>query len=114
MLTDTSYFYAVSIYLAFGFLLAFLLVYFSRNWLSPLLKGPGFLIFLGIFLVPAYPAEGIETMAPALVVAVFQFFIFGFDAASHAIRPLGLALFFSCFISILLLVSRTFFLKKPQ
>ena len=96
----------------FGFLLAFLLIYFSRNWLSPVLKAPCFLIFLGIFLVPAYPGDGIETMAPALVVAVFQFFIFGFDAASHAIRPLGLALFFSCFVSVILLVSRAVFSKK--
>ena len=112
MLTDSSYLYAISIYLMFGFLLALLLIHFSRNWLSPALKAPCFLIFLGVFLVPAYPGDGIETMAPALVVAAFQFFIFGFDAASHAIRPLGLALFFSCFVSVLLLVSRAVFSKK--
>ena len=112
MLTDASYLYAISTYLLSGFLLAFLLAYFSRNWLTPSLKAPCFLIFLGIFLVPAYPGDGIETMAPALVVAAFLAFTYDFDTASHAVRPLGLGLFFSCFISLLLLVSRAVFSKK--
>ncbi len=113
MLTDTSYLYAISTYLVCGILLAFLLAYFSRNWLSRSLRAPCFLIFLGIFLVPAYPADGVQTMAPALVVAAFQFFTYDFDAASHAFRPLGLGLFFSCFVSLLMLISRAIFSKKP-
>ena len=112
MLTDASYLYAISTYLVFGFSLAFLLAYFSRNWLSPSLRVLFFLIFLSLFLVPAYPGDGIKTMAPALVVAAFQFFTYGFDAASHAFRPLGLGLFFSCFISLLLLISRAVISKK--
>ena len=108
MLTEISYWYAIYCYVAGAFLLGFLLVYLSRSWLTSGWRVPFFLLFLSIFLTPAYPSDGVETMAPALIVAAFQFFTHGFEAAAHAFRPLALGAFFACVISLLYLAVKRF------
>ena len=114
MLTDTSYMYAIYTYLGSGFLLSLLLIYFVRHWLTLGIRVTLFLMSLSIFLIPAYPADGVTTMAPAVIVAVFQFFINGFDAAAHAIRPLTFGVIFSIFLSFLLLVVRSIFFRRRK
>jgi hypothetical protein len=60
----------------------------SRHWgagvvaLVVLLTG-------AVLLTPAYPRAGVETFAPALIVAVFQYLTEGLDGAMHALRPLA-------------------------
>ena len=111
MLTDTSYMYAIYIYLGSGFLLSVLLTYLIRHWLTSGIRVTLFLISLSVFLIPAYPADGVETMAPAVIVAAFQFFTNGIDAAAHAVRPLTLGVIFSLFLSLLLLGIRSIFYR---
>ena len=41
-----------------------------------------------LFLTPVFPDENAETLAPALVVAGFQLFVYGYDEAENAIRAL--------------------------
>tara|TARA_R110001592_G_scaffold240929_2_gene501224 strand:- start:43991 stop:44347 length:357 start_codon:yes stop_codon:yes gene_type:complete len=60
----------------------------SRHWrpgtvvLCVLLAG-------ALLLTPAYPREGVETLAPALIVAAFQLLTEGLEGAMHALRPLA-------------------------
>ena len=42
-----------------------------------------------LLLTPAYPREGVETFAPALIVAAFQWVNEGREGAMHALRPLA-------------------------
>ena len=60
----------------------------GRSW------GAGWTLLLvllsaALLLTPAYPNASADTLAPALVVAGFQLFTEGPEAAEHAIRPLG-------------------------
>jgi hypothetical protein len=90
MLTTGSYLLAMASYLAAGALALVLLAWWLRRW--PLLAS--WLCFSGaaLLLLPAYPEPGMETLAPALVVAAFQLGTAGAEAAMHALRPLGVAL----------------------
>ena len=68
--------------------LLYLAWWLSRHW------RPGWValvVLLGaaLLLTPAFPKEGVDTMAPALIVAGFLLFTDGFEAAQHALRPLG-------------------------
>ncbi len=88
MLNDSSYHIALATYLGAGFLAVLLLAWWLlRRW-------PGFpsllFVLLGAALVltPAYPGEGVTTLAPALIVAGFTIFTEGVESAEHAIRPL--------------------------
>jgi len=47
------------------------------------------LLGAALLLTPAYPKDGVDTLAPALIVASFQLLTEGFEAAGHALRPLG-------------------------
>ena len=62
------------------------------------------LLVAALLLTPAYPREGVTTLAPALVVAAFQMLTEGPDAAEHALRPLammcGLALGLSALLGL--------------
>ena len=51
---------------------------------------------------PAYPYEGVDTFAPALVVAAFQMLTAGPEAAAHAVRPLAAALGLAMLLTLLL------------
>jgi hypothetical protein len=90
MLTGGSYLLAMAIYLAAGGLALLLLAWWLRRW--PLLASWLCCSGAALLLLPAYPEPGMETMAPALIVAAFQFGTEGLEAAMHALRPLGVAL----------------------
>ena len=90
MLTGGSYQLAMATYLGAGALALLLLAWWLRRW--PLLASWLCCSGAAPLLLPAYPEPGMETMAPALVVAAFQFGTEGLEAAMHALRPLGVAL----------------------
>ena len=88
MLSEESYFAAILAYTGSAVMILLLLIWWLRRSLSP-----GWVTFLvllaaALLLTPAFPKEGVTTLAPALVVAVFQFLTEGLEAAAHALRPL--------------------------
>ena len=89
MLTEASYHTAIYVYIGSALLaLLFMVWWLRRSWG----RGWRLLLFLcgaALLLTPAYPQEGVDTLAPALVVAAFQMFTEGIDSAMHALRPLG-------------------------
>lgn len=88
MLDESSYLTAVYIYVGAAVIsLIYLAWWLSRHW------RPGWvalvvLLLAALLLTPAYPKAGVSTMAPALIVAVFQIATQGVEAADHALRPL--------------------------
>ncbi|KGE03757.1 hypothetical protein [Pseudohaliea rubra] len=90
MLTSGSYMLAMATYLGAGIVALALLARWLRRW--PLLASWLSCSGAALLLLPAFPEPGLETLAPALVVAAFQAGTAGVDAAMHALRPLGLAL----------------------
>lgn len=90
MLTETGYLVAMAVYLVAG--LATCVV--GARWVA---RRPGwrlawFLTGAALLLTPAFPAPGVETLAPASIVAGFQLATAGIEPAMHALRPLGIAL----------------------
>jgi hypothetical protein len=87
MLTDSSYLTAIYIYLGS----ASLFIVCAGWWLSRLWRPAWVLLVMlllaALLLTPAYPKLGVETMAPALVVAAFQLITGGTASADHALRP---------------------------
>ena len=89
MLSESSYLTAMYIYLgAAGIILLYLTWWLSRHmraaWVALLV-----LLAAALLLTPAYPKAEVDTLAPALIVAAFQLFTDGYEAAEHALRPLG-------------------------
>lgn len=106
MLSDSSYLTAMYTYLgAASAFLVYLALILRRNWRW---RGAWVvlmvLIAAALLLTPAYPDANIKTLAPALVVAIFEGLINGPEAAQHAIRPLAymlaLALLLSCVLGL--------------
>lgn len=91
MLTETGYTLGLGTYLGAGTLLAL----GSSRWLLPrsasIIGGTLLGVLLALLLTPALPRPGMDSFAPALVVALFQWFTAGPEAAAHALRPLGVA-----------------------
>lgn len=89
MLSESSYLTAMYAYVgAACVMLLYLAWWLSRHW------RPGWValvVLLGaaLLLTPAFPREGVDTFAPALIVAGFQFLTYGYEAAEHALRPLA-------------------------
>ncbi len=92
MLTPQSYGVALSLYVLAA-ILASTLVY--RHWLrriGPLAQRAVIGAMLGILIAPALPAPDAETLAPALIVAVFNLaFVGGWSSAKGAFIVLALA-----------------------
>jgi hypothetical protein len=89
VLTESSYLTAVYTYVGAAALLLLCLAWWlRRRWRAGWIA---LIVLLGgaLLLTPAYPREGVQTLAPALVVAGFRFFTEGFQAAEHALRPLA-------------------------
>lgn len=113
MLTESSYHLAVYTYVgAATIMLCYLAWWLSRHW-RPGLVVLVVLLLAALLLTPAFPKAGVDTMAPAIIVAAFQIFTHGVGAAQHALRPLvvvsGLA------IAVALLLSVTIFRgRKPR
>lgn len=88
MLNESSYITALSIYLGSAVLLLLSIILWLRGRWRPAWIGLVVMLGSAVLLTPAYPAEGVDTLAPALIVAGFQLFTQGVDAAEHALRPL--------------------------
>ncbi|CAA0118616.1 Uncharacterised protein [Halioglobus japonicus] len=88
MLDESSYLTAIYVYVgAASLMLLYLAWWLSRHW------RPGWValvVLLGaaLLLTPAYPKAGVTTMAPALIVALFQIMTQDIESAKHALRPL--------------------------
>ena len=88
MLSDSSYMTAMYAYCgAAALFVLFLAWWLGRRWLNGWTALVVALV-AALMLTPAYPREGAQTLAPALVVAGFQTATEGVEAAQHAIRPL--------------------------
>lgn len=91
MLTESSYLTAIYTYCGAAILAALLLAWWLgrrwRNGWTALLV----LLAAALLLTPAFPQPGVDTMAPALIVATFEFLLNGPEAAEHAIKPLSIA-----------------------
>ncbi|KAA1193483.1 hypothetical protein F0M18_06510 [Pseudohalioglobus sediminis] len=88
MLSDSSYMTAMYAYCgAAALFVLFLAWWLGRRWPNGWTALVVALV-AALMLTPAYPREGAQTLAPALVVAGFQTATEGVEAAQHAIRPL--------------------------
>ena len=88
MLSESSYLAAIYVYVGAACALLLCLLWWLRKW------GAGWialvvLLAAALLLTPAYPKAGVATLAPALIVAGFQLFTEGYEAAEHALRPLA-------------------------
>ena len=106
MLDEQSYLMAIYVYLgAAGIMLLYCAWWLARHWQSRWVALV-VLVMAALLLTPAYPRAGVDTMAPALIVAVFQVATEGVDSAKHALRPLvfmcGLAVIIALFLSLTL------------
>ena len=100
MLTEESYLMAMYAYLgSAGVLILYMGWWLSRHW-RPTWVTLVVLLMAALLLTPAYPKEGVDTMAPALVVFGFQFMTSGMEGAIHALRPLQ----FMCIAAVVLTV----------
>ena len=112
MLSESSYLAALYVYLGAGVaILLYLSWWLSRYWSGAVVA---MLVLLAgaLLLTPAYPGEGIDTFAPALIVAAFQWLNEGLDGAMHALRPLAFSC--ACALVLALLLRLTVFRKKRQ
>lgn len=111
MLQDQSYLIAMGVYLGAALLaVGALFLWLRRSW-TPVWRWLLLLTGLALLLTPAYPYEGVDTLAPALIVAAFQFLTAGPEAAQHALRPLAAALVFALLLTLLLRIT---VLRKPR
>jgi hypothetical protein len=99
MLTEAGYLIAMLVYLLAG--LAGV-VLFAR-WLTGRSGWRVFWVLTGaaLLMTPALPRPGMDTLAPALVVAGFQLATEGLEASMHALRPLAAALIAAWVLAIL-------------
>ncbi len=88
MLSDSSYITAMCCYIgaALGLLIC-LGWWMRRRWRAVTILALS-LPLAALLLTPAYPQDGVNTLAPALIVAVFQGMTAGAEEAMHALRPL--------------------------
>lgn len=110
MLTETSYLTAIYTYCGAAVLVCLVLAWWLwRRWrnvwaaLAVTLSG-------ALLLTPAYPQPGVETMAPALIVAGFELLLNGPEAAGHALKPLAIA----CGLALALALLLRLTLLKPR
>ena len=64
-----------------------------------------------LLLTPAYPKAGVDTMAPAVIVAAFQILTQDIDSAQHALKPL---VFFSEVAVVIALLLRLLVFRRPR
>lgn len=110
MLTEASYHTAIYAYcgaaLLFSLVLAWWLWRRWRNiWVALLVT-----LSAALLLTPSYPQPGVDTMAPALIVAGFELLLNGPEAAQHAFKPLAVA----CGLALALAVLLRLTVLKPR
>ena len=106
MLSESSYHWAMYAYTGSALAaLVYLGWWLRRSW-RPAWIALAVLVGAALFLTPAYPDQGVTTLAPALIVAVFGVMTGGLESAQHALRPLafmvGLAIALSGLLWLLL------------
>ena len=102
MLSEETYLMAIYVYTGAAALMLLCLAWWlGRSWRA---GWAAFVVLLAaaLLLTPAYPKAGVATMAPALIVAGFQLFTEGYEAAQHALRPLAIACSIAVVLSLLL------------
>ena len=102
MLSESSYLTAVYAYVgAACVMLLYLAWWLGRHWRA---SWVALVVLLGaaLLLTPAYPKDGVDTFAPALIVAIFQLLTDGYEAARHALRPLGFMSALAAVVALLL------------
>lgn len=111
-MTAETYPVALGAYLASALLALLLFGWWLRHVWGPGRRCLLLLCGAALLLTPAFPHGGVETLAPALVVAAFQFFTTGeLESAAHALRPLGAALLAALLVTALLRL--TLWRKRP-
>lgn len=102
MLDESSYYTALYLYIGSAvILLVYLAWWLSRHWSSGWVAVV-ILLLASLLLTPAYPKVTADTMAPALIVAVFEIMTTGFEGASGALRPLVFAACVAVMLALLL------------
>ena len=92
MLSESSYLAAIYTYVGAAIaLLLYLAWILNRHWRAAWVALVVF-VCAALLLTPAYPDAQVTTMAPALIVAIFEGLIHGPEAAQHAIKPLTMML----------------------
>ena len=110
MLTEESYLVAMYAYIgAAGIMILYVGWWLSRHWRAGWVTLV-VLLMAALLLTPAYPREGTDTLAPALVVFGFQYMTQGIHGAAHALRPLQFMCAAAAVISVLLWL--VFFRRK--
>lgn len=104
MLDEQSYITAIYVYLgSAGVFLLYLAWWLGRHW-NASWTTLAVLLMAALLLTPAYPKADADTMAPALIVAIFQITTMGVEEARDAWRPLifmaGLAIVLTLFLRI--------------
>lgn len=112
MLDESSYLTAIYVYVGSAcVLLVYLAWWLNRHWRPSWVALVVFLM-AALLLTPAFPKSGADTMAPALIVAVFEIMTTGFEGANDAVRPLlfmvGLA------VALALLLRVTLFRRRRE
>ena len=102
MLSESSYMTALYVYIGAALLIVLYLGWWlARHW-SAGMTAFAVLLAAALLLTPAYPREGVDTFAPALVVAAFQWVTQDMAAAMHALRPLAFACAVATVLALLL------------
>lgn len=105
MLSESSYLAAIYVYVSAALIImVYLSWWLARHWGSGMVS-LAVLLAGALLLTPAYPKEGVDTFAPALIVAAFQWMNEGIGGAGHALRPLALTSGIAVFLALLLRVT---------
>lgn len=110
MLTETSYLTAIYAYCGAAAMVCLVLAWWLwrrwRNiWVALMVT-----LSAALLLTPAYPQPGVDTMAPALIVAGFELLLNGPEAARHAVKPLAVA----CGLALVLAILLRLTLLRPR
>ena len=110
MLTESSYLTAIYTYCGAAILAALLLAWWlGRRWRNGW-TALSVLLAAALLLTLAFPQPGVETMAPALIVASFDFLLNGPEAARHAMKQLSIA----CGVAVVLALLLRVTLLRPR
>ena len=117
MLNNSAYLQAMCIYVGAATLfICYLGWWLGRHWHAGWVTLV-VLLLAALLLTPAYPKAGVNTMAPALIVAVFQIMTEGVEGARHALRPLvfmsGAAIVIALLLGMTVFRRRTVYKPPP-
>ena len=88
MLDESSYLTAIYLYVGSASVLLIYLAWWLRRHWSASWVALVVLLLASLLLTPAYPKAAVDTMAPALIVAVFELLTVGSEGTSEALRPI--------------------------